>query len=287
MTRNRTHPAGRHPRPGYLDRAGQERLLAAVRAVLAPAPLYVPRMPKTGKPMSVAMSNCGPLGWVTDEARLSLPGDPSGDRCAVAADPGRSCSPRGGISSGYPHPPQACLINFYAADARMGLHQDRDEQDFAAPVVSLSLGDTCLFRIGGTRRNDRDPFAAPRLRRRGRARRRGAARLPWRRSHHAGNLDPAAGGRADQSDAAAGDQAGAMIRYQDRIVANLAALYGRRRRTVALAPRHVWRGRSLFACDAARPSRAPVRARRSRADVPARLARRPGAAAGLRHGQGL
>ena len=54
----------------------------------------------------------------------------------------------------YPHPPEACLVNFYGADARMGLHQDRDEQDFAAPVVSLSLGDTCLFRIGGGKRSD-------------------------------------------------------------------------------------------------------------------------------------
>src|SRR5262249_60361523 len=50
--------------------------------------------------------------------------------------------------------PEACLINVYAPTARMGLHQDRDEEDFAAPVVSLSLGDTCLFRVGGTRRSD-------------------------------------------------------------------------------------------------------------------------------------
>ncbi len=56
--------------------------------------------------------------------------------------------------AGYPHPPEACLINYYGPDARLGLHQDRDEKDFAAPVVSLSLGDTCLFRVGGSRRND-------------------------------------------------------------------------------------------------------------------------------------
>src|SRR5919198_5272702 len=53
--------------PGYLDRAAQERLLAEIDAVLRAAPLYTPRMPKSGKPMSVRMSNCGPLGWVTDE----------------------------------------------------------------------------------------------------------------------------------------------------------------------------------------------------------------------------
>jgi alkylated DNA repair protein (DNA oxidative demethylase) len=54
----------------------------------------------------------------------------------------------------YPHPPEACLINWYGPAAKMGLHQDRDEEDFAAPVVSLSLGDTCLFRVGGTKRGD-------------------------------------------------------------------------------------------------------------------------------------
>jgi alkylated DNA repair protein (DNA oxidative demethylase) len=54
----------------------------------------------------------------------------------------------------YPSPPEACLINFYGPTAKMGLHQDRDEEDFAAPVVSLSLGDSCLFRVGGLKRND-------------------------------------------------------------------------------------------------------------------------------------
>jgi alkylated DNA repair protein (DNA oxidative demethylase) len=54
--------------------------------------------------------------------------------------------------SPYKHPPESCLVNFYEASARMGLHQDRDEEDFDAPVVSLSLGDSCLFRIGGTER---------------------------------------------------------------------------------------------------------------------------------------
>jgi alkylated DNA repair protein (DNA oxidative demethylase) len=54
----------------------------------------------------------------------------------------------------YPHPPESCLINYYGPSAKLGLHQDRDERDFAAPVVSLSLGDTCLFRIGGLKRSD-------------------------------------------------------------------------------------------------------------------------------------
>ena len=139
--------------PAYLDRAGQERLLAAVRAVLSAAPLYMPRMPKTGKPMSVAMSNCGPLGWVTDEGGYRYQATHPHTGVPWPAIPELLLAAWRDLA-GYPHPPQACLINFYAAEARMGLHQDRDEQDFAAPVVSLSLGDTCLFRIGGTRRND-------------------------------------------------------------------------------------------------------------------------------------
>ena len=140
--------------PGYLDRAAQHELLAAVRAVVAAAPLYLPRMPRSGKPMSVRMTNCGPLGWVTDAER--------GYRYqATHPETGAPWPPIPEILlaawralGGYPHPPQACLVNFYAADARLGLHQDKDEQDFAAPVVSLSLGDNALFRVGGLKRSD-------------------------------------------------------------------------------------------------------------------------------------
>jgi alkylated DNA repair protein (DNA oxidative demethylase) len=140
--------------PGYLDRTAQNELLAAVRAVVAAAPLFVPRMPRTGKPMSVKMTNCGPLGWVTDAAR--------GYRYQTAhPETGAPWPPMPGIVlkawrdlSGYPHLPEACLVNFYAADARMGLHQDKDEKDLAAPVVSLSLGDTGLVRVGGSKRGD-------------------------------------------------------------------------------------------------------------------------------------
>jgi alkylated DNA repair protein (DNA oxidative demethylase) len=139
--------------PGHLDRPAQEAVLAAVRAVIRAAPLYTPRMPKSGKPMSVRMTNCGSLGWVTDERGYRYqPAHPeTGDdwppipEILLAA--WRSWS-------NYPHPPEACLVNVYGADAKMGLHQDRDEQDFSAPVVSLSLGDTCLFRLGGALRSD-------------------------------------------------------------------------------------------------------------------------------------
>jgi len=139
--------------PGYFDRPAQEALLAAVREVLRRAPLFTPRMPRSGKPMSVRMSNCGPLGWVTDERgyryqpthpETGVPWPPMPD-IALAA---------WAALARYPHPPEACLVNFYGPAARMGLHQDRDEDDFSAPVVSFSLGDTCLFRVGGSKRSD-------------------------------------------------------------------------------------------------------------------------------------
>jgi DNA oxidative demethylase len=139
--------------PGYLDRPAQKALLAALREVIRLAPLYTARMPRSGRPMSVRMSNCGPLGWYTDERGYRYQ--------ATHPDTGEPWPPMPKIVrkawdelARYPHPPQACLINVYDAEARMGLHQDRDEADFSAPVVSLSLGDTCLFRIGGTRRSD-------------------------------------------------------------------------------------------------------------------------------------
>jgi alkylated DNA repair protein (DNA oxidative demethylase) len=138
--------------PGYLDRAAQEALLAAVRDVLARAPIYTPRMPRSGQPMSVKMSNCGPLGWVTDERGYRY--QPTHPETGAPWPPiPRILLDAWNEVARYPHPPEACLINIYGPAARMGLHQDRDEEDFAAPVLSLSLGDTGLFRVGGTRRN--------------------------------------------------------------------------------------------------------------------------------------
>ena len=139
--------------PSYLDRAEQKALVAALEQIFAAAPLFTPRMPKSGRPMSVRMSNCGPLGWITDEAGYRYePNHP------VTKQPWppmqQMLVAMWNELGGYPFPPQACLINFYCAAAKMGLHQDRDEEDFDAPVVSLSLGDSCLFRIGGGKRSD-------------------------------------------------------------------------------------------------------------------------------------
>jgi len=140
--------------PGLLDRPAQQALLEGIRAAVRAAPLFVPAMPRTGKEMSVRMTNCGALGWVTDKERgyryqPTHPGTgvPWPPIPAMLLDIWREVAD-------FPHPPEACLVNFYTADAKMGLHQDRDEQEFAAPVVSVSLGDDCLFRVGGTRRGD-------------------------------------------------------------------------------------------------------------------------------------
>jgi alkylated DNA repair protein (DNA oxidative demethylase) len=147
-----TLPPGARHLPGHIPIVEQQGLLDDIRAVVARAPLYTPAMPRTGKPMSVRMTNCGTLGWVTDKERgyryqathpvTGEPWPPIPERLLALWN----------AVGGYDHPPEACLVNFYEQGARMGLHQDRDEADLDAPVVSVSLGDTGLFRVGGTRR---------------------------------------------------------------------------------------------------------------------------------------
>ena len=145
-------PDGVRYLPGYLDRKAQQDLVEEIRQVVAEAPLYVPEMPRTGKPMSVRMTNCGPLGWVTDRERgyRYQASHPVTGR-AWPAIPDRLLELWSKVAD-YAKPPEACLVNFYGDEARMGLHQDRDETDLAAPVLSVSLGNTCLFRIGGIER---------------------------------------------------------------------------------------------------------------------------------------
>lgn len=140
--------------PGYLDRAAQEHLVELVRGVVAEAPLYVPEMPGTGKPMSVRMTNCGSLGWVTDKERgYRYQSTHPGTGNPWPPIPGELLDLWEELS-GYSKPPEACLVNFYSDDAKMGLHQDKDEIDLEAPVVSVSLGSSGLFRVGGLSRKD-------------------------------------------------------------------------------------------------------------------------------------
>lgn len=141
--------------PAYLGAAAQRALLADVRAVLAEAPLYTPRVPGTGRPMSVRMSNCGPLGWYTDKEA----GYRYIDRHPETGRPWppipRSVLDIWRAVVDYPADPEACLVNYYAPGARMGAHRDADEEAGDAPIVSVSLGDAALFRLGGPGRRDK------------------------------------------------------------------------------------------------------------------------------------
>ena len=145
--------------PQYLDPPAQAALVSAVTNTFAAAPPYRPITPG-GQAMSVTMTNMGPLGWVTDArgyryeplhpiTRAPWPPIPAA-LLALWRDLADAATP-----------PDACLVNLYDAGAHMGLHQDRDEADFAFPVVSISLGDTAIFRLGGVTR--KAPTAAVRL----------------------------------------------------------------------------------------------------------------------------
>ncbi|HKT54926.1 MAG TPA: alpha-ketoglutarate-dependent dioxygenase AlkB [Caulobacteraceae bacterium] len=138
--------------PAALDALAQTRLAALATAAAAAAPFYRPLTP-WGKPMSVEQTSFGPLGWTTDasgyryEARHPVTGQPwppmPPELLAIWK------------TYGGPGPaPDSCLVNLYRGEARMGLHVDSDEDALEAPVVSISLGDTAVFRLGGRRRQD-------------------------------------------------------------------------------------------------------------------------------------
>ena len=140
--------------PGYLDREAQNVLLAAIREVIRQAPLYTPTMPRSGKPLSVRMTNAGPLGWVSDKDggyRYQPTHPVTGKPWPAVPSPLLQLWTE---LSGYGAPPEACLVNYYAAEARLGSHVDADEENTAAPVLSVSLGDSASFHVGGLKRAD-------------------------------------------------------------------------------------------------------------------------------------
>jgi len=146
--------------PEFLAPEQQRRLLADVREVLGQAPLYGPVMPRSGSPYSVRMSNCGPLGWVSDR---------DGYRYSPVHPVSRAPWPKipavvlavWHATTGVAYPPEACLINYYGPQAKLGLHRDEDEDAREAPILSISLGDTAIFRLGGPER--RSPTKSLRL----------------------------------------------------------------------------------------------------------------------------
>ena len=136
--------------------ADEDALLAALEGVLAAAPprhMVVPG----GHRMSVAMTNCGDLGWVSEDCGYRYdPVDPqSGRPWPPLPRAFRDLAVRAATAAGFPaFAPDACLVNRYAPGARLSLHRDADERDRSQPIVSLSLGLPATFLFGGLRRNE-------------------------------------------------------------------------------------------------------------------------------------
>jgi alkylated DNA repair protein (DNA oxidative demethylase) len=146
--------------PEYFRPAQQSALVAEVLALLEENPVYRGAMPRTGKPLSVRNTNLGPLGWVSDiKGYRYQPLHPETGK-AWSAIPDVLMDLWCDVAN-YPAPPQACLVNWYEAGSRLGLHIDADETARDAPVVSVSLGSRALFRLGGLERTS--PTSSMRL----------------------------------------------------------------------------------------------------------------------------
>ncbi|TCS66206.1 alpha-ketoglutarate-dependent dioxygenase AlkB family protein [Primorskyibacter sedentarius] len=130
---------------GYLDRPTQDALVNDIREIVAAAPLFSPET-RWGKKMSVRMTSAGRFGWISDRSGYRYAEEhPQG--MAWPPIPDRVMNIWNDLSQSS-RSPECCLVNWYGEGARMGLHQDRDEADFTCPVVSVSLGDEGLFRVG-------------------------------------------------------------------------------------------------------------------------------------------
>jgi alkylated DNA repair protein (DNA oxidative demethylase) len=137
---------------GAIDAAAQAELVGEVLAGAERAPFYRPLTP-SGKPMSVEQTSFGPYGWITDKRGYRYePVHPLTGRAWPTMP--QSLQALWALYAGDPSPPDSCLINLYRGAAKMGLHTDSDEEDLAAPVLSVSLGDTAVFRLGGAARGD-------------------------------------------------------------------------------------------------------------------------------------
>ncbi len=140
----------------------EEALLAAIAGIAAQAPFRNMQTP-SGHTMSVAMTCCGEWGWVTDTSgyRYQSTDPDSGLPWPAMPKVFRDLAAGAATEAGYRgFEPDACLINRYQPGAKMGLHQDKDEQDFSQPIVSVSLGVPAVFQFGGLKRSDR-PLRVP------------------------------------------------------------------------------------------------------------------------------
>lgn len=146
--------------PEYFSAAQQKALVAEVLAILETNPLYRGAMPRTGTPLSVRNTNLGPLGWVSDikgyryQAHHPVTGEAWGPIPETLLKLWEDVAD-------WPAPPEACLVNWYEAGTKLGLHIDADEEAKDAPVVSVSLGSRALFRLGGLER--KSPTSSMRL----------------------------------------------------------------------------------------------------------------------------
>ena len=133
----------------FLSPSDQLRLVEVLRQVATQAPVFSPKT-KSGKPMSVRLTAAGDFGWFSDQHGYRyVKQHPTGVNWPEI--PGQIMAIWHAVAGEVPDP-ECCLVNFYGEGARMGLHQDRDEANFDWPVVSISLGDDALFRVGGTER---------------------------------------------------------------------------------------------------------------------------------------
>lgn len=132
--------------PALLSPDEQARLRDAVLAAVEVAPFYRP-VTRSGRPFSVEMTNLGPVGWISDRAGYRYQSTHPATGAPWPPMPG-TLTDLWTTLTGWPEPPDACLVNLYRAGAKMGLHQDKDERDLTAPVLSISLGDAAMFRIG-------------------------------------------------------------------------------------------------------------------------------------------
>jgi alkylated DNA repair protein (DNA oxidative demethylase) len=137
---------------GYLDAPAQAELVVAIRGVIAAAPLLRPVTP-WGRPMSVRMTSAGRVGWVIDRGRYAYAPRHPATGAPWPPIPEAALAVWRAVS-GWPADPDCMLVNWYGEGARMGMHRDADEGRFDAPVVSVSLGDPALFRVGGPERRD-------------------------------------------------------------------------------------------------------------------------------------
>jgi alkylated DNA repair protein (DNA oxidative demethylase) len=151
MVSQQSTPPGLNLHPGYLSETQQRALVEELRVLIAEAPFFTPIMPRTGRPFSVRMTNLGSLGWVSDRGGYRYQSTHPETGRPWPAIPGLAIGIWRDVSN-YPALPEACLVNYYREGAKMGLHRDEDEADLFAPVVSISLGDTAIFRIGGPER---------------------------------------------------------------------------------------------------------------------------------------